>query len=207
MVSELLFSAGVGCCFTQPRTPRFHHVRCLAIGHRIIFGPKALYLNSKTQNPSSGQMMTIGCPVSDYTYLWTDDDPVIKGPSRLCPPWQPPTWHFELCSCRLYISPSSPMRTVTSFKHSTLLLCTCHPPRDDGVAKIISSQSGTSSSSSWSSKGTHPSTHVYFNAFIIVSNVANRNQRPNAQLDTTKASKTSMMTQRPLLKIDMPLPP
>jgi hypothetical protein len=130
VVSELLFSAGVGCCFTQPRTPRFHHVPCLAIGHRIIFGPKAPYLNSKTQNPSSGQMMTTRCPVSDYTYLWTDDDPQHQGapPRLLCPPWQPPTWHFELCSCRLYISPSSPMQAVTSFKHSTLLLCTCSLP-------------------------------------------------------------------------------
>jgi hypothetical protein len=78
VVSELLFSAGVGCCFTQPRTPRFHHVPCYAIGHRIIFGPKAPYLN-ELQNPkpvvlspiihNSGQMMT----------------PVIKGPSPTLP--------------------------------------------------------------------------------------------------------------------------
>ena len=53
VVSELLFSAGVGCCFTQPGTPRFHHVPRLATGDRIIIGAKAAYLNSKNQNPLS----------------------------------------------------------------------------------------------------------------------------------------------------------
>ncbi|KAG9228633.1 hypothetical protein BJ875DRAFT_489673 [Amylocarpus encephaloides] len=78
-------------------------------------------------------------------------------------------------------------------------------PHNDGVGKIAPSHGGTSTSSSWSPEGTPPLIHNYFDAFIIVSNVVNQSQRPNAHLDTTKALKTSMMTQILLLKASMPL--
>jgi hypothetical protein len=58
--------AGAGCCFTQPRTLRFHHVPCWAVGHWIIIGAKAPYLKSNNQNPSSNL-----CPqTSHYTSGW-----------------------------------------------------------------------------------------------------------------------------------------
>ncbi len=98
-------------------------------------------------------------------------------------------------------TPHLPNTTVMSF--STPLYSVPTTPHNDGVAKIAPSHCETSTSSSWLPEGTPPLIHNYFDAFIIVSNVVNQSQRPNAHLDTTKALKPSMMTQQLLLKISM----
>jgi hypothetical protein len=144
-VSEVLFSAGAGCCFTQPRTPRFHHVPCSAVGHRIIIGAKAPYLNSKNQNPSSN----LWPQTSRYTLdRWW---PLTTGgyPRPLCHHGSHP---FGTSSSPpivyIYVFPPSPLykpsRLLTTAVYSSVPVT----PHNDGVARITPFQGGTSTSSS-----------------------------------------------------------
>jgi hypothetical protein len=141
-VLKLLFSAGAGCCFTQPRTPRFHHVPCLAIGHRIIIGAMAPYLNSKNQNPLSC-LQPLATSGSNVPIIPLDRwcPPTSRGlPRLLCHHGSHPSGTSSSPPIvYIYVFPPSlpykPSRLSTTTIYSSVPVT----PHNDGVAKITPS--------------------------------------------------------------------
>jgi hypothetical protein len=109
--------------YASPNTQNLITCIRITIGHRRIIGPKTPYLKSNNQNPRLVSS-TSGHKRPYYTSVWMMP-PNIKGPSPTpLPPWQPPFWHFELPSHRLYIcvTPISPIQpSCLSAHHSTPL--------------------------------------------------------------------------------------